>query len=98
MCLQGARANMTTCSHQLRLNTIEALAHEYLITGAPRRGCWTPILCGARTRFYSKLPTCFAAAAVALPPSIRSRLLLARRVASSLNERLKVLDVLEPTR
>lgn len=38
------------------------------------------------------------AAAVVLPPAIRSRLLLARRVAASLNERLKVLDVLEPTR
>ena len=31
--VQGARANLMTHSHQLRLNTIESLAHEYLITG-----------------------------------------------------------------
>jgi hypothetical protein len=67
--LQGARANIVTYRHQLRLNTIESLTHEYLLT-----------------------------ASVPLPFSIRSRLARTGRVIGSLNERLKILDLLEPTR
>lgn len=67
--LQGARANAVTYCHQLRLNTIESLTHEYLLT-----------------------------ATVPLPFSIRSRLARTSRVIGSLNERLKILDLLEPNR
>lgn len=67
--IQGARANNATLAQQLRLNTIESLAHEYMLTASQR-----------------------------IPAPVRYRLLMVRRVASSVNARLAVLDALEPFR
>jgi hypothetical protein len=70
--LQGARVNLATLRHQIRLNTIEALTYELLVS--------TP------------------AAAIQLSTMLRARLQALRYVTNSVNERLKILDALEPAR
>jgi hypothetical protein len=68
--IQGARVNSATVRQQMRLNTIEALTYELLLSASD--------------------------SAAAISAALRARLQVLRFVTSSINERLKILDALEP--